>query len=51
MEEIETLISYYLGNSEILRERLTKMGFDVYGGTDAPYVFIGLNGTSSWDMF
>jgi LL-diaminopimelate aminotransferase len=27
------------------------MGFDVYGGTDAPYVFIGLNGTSSWDMF
>lgn len=51
MAEIEKLISYYLGNSEILRERLTKMGFDVYGGTDAPYVFIGLNGTSSWKMF
>jgi LL-diaminopimelate aminotransferase len=51
MKEIETLIEYYLGNSKILCERLSKMGFDVHGGTDAPYVFIGLNGTSSWDMF
>jgi LL-diaminopimelate aminotransferase len=51
LKEIETLISYYLGNSKILRERLSKMGFDVHGGTDAPYVFIGLDGTSSWDMF
>ena len=51
MAEIETLITYYLGNSKILIDRLTKLGFDVYGGTDAPYVFIGLNGTSSWDMF
>jgi LL-diaminopimelate aminotransferase len=51
LAEIEKLITYYLGNSQILRDRLTKLGFDVYGGTDAPYVFIGLNGTSSWDMF
>ena len=51
LKEIDTLINYYLGNAGILRDRLSAMGFDVYGGTDAPYVFVDLKGTSSWDKF
>jgi LL-diaminopimelate aminotransferase len=51
LKEIEKLIEYYLGNSQILRERMTELGFSVYGGTDAPYIWVDLNGKSSWDKF
>ena len=27
------------------------MGYTVFGGINAPYIFIGLNGGSSWDQF
>ena len=30
---------------------MTKLGFEVHGGVDAPYVFVDLNGKSSWDTF
>jgi LL-diaminopimelate aminotransferase len=51
LKEIEKLIEYYLGNSKILRDRMTELGFNVYGGTDAPYIWVDLNGASSWDKF
>jgi LL-diaminopimelate aminotransferase len=52
MQEITTLIDYYLENANILRETMTDLGYHVVGGTDAPYIFVGLGkGVSSWDTF
>merc|ERR1712232_416408 len=50
LKEIDTLIDYYLENAKILRETMTGLGYTVYGGTDAPYVFVDI-GKDSWDMF
>jgi len=52
LAEIDTLIDYYLENAGMLRETMLELGYQVYGGTDAPYVFVKLpDGASSWDTF
>jgi len=51
LEEISTLIDYYLDNAKLLRETMEALGFTVHGGADAPYIFVDLKGKSSWDMF
>ncbi|KAL7543227.1 hypothetical protein ACHAXR_012532 [Thalassiosira sp. AJA248-18] len=52
LSEINTLIDYYLENANLLKEAMQSIGYDVYGGTDAPYVFVKLpEGKSSWDTF
>jgi LL-diaminopimelate aminotransferase len=52
LAEINTLIDYYLENAKLLKEAMESIGYTVYGGTDAPYVFVKLpDGKSSWDMF
>ena len=55
MAEIDTLIEYYLGNAAILRETFEEIGggYEVYGGVDAPYVFVKIPDSyaSSWDIF
>mmetsp|Transcript_5995 Transcript_5995/g.15016 ORF Transcript_5995/g.15016 Transcript_5995/m.15016 type:complete len:444 (+) Transcript_5995:120-1451(+) len=52
LEEINTLIDYYLENAKLLKEAMESIGYDVYGGNDAPYVFVKLpEGKSSWDTF
>lgn len=42
---------YYMGNAAMLREAMLDIGMKVHGGTDAPYVFVDLQGGSSWDTF
>lgn len=50
--EINTLIDYYLENAAMLKEAMVSIGFNVFGGDNAPYVFVQLpEGKSSWDMF
>lgn len=53
LKEIDTLIDYYLENAKLLRETFESIGFAVYGGTDAPYVFVRLPESlgGSWDAF
>lgn len=51
LKEIDVLIDYYLENAKLLRETFIELGFDVYGGTDAPYVFVSMGGKPSWDIF
>merc|ERR1712003_38910 len=53
MKEIDTLIDYYLENAKMLREAMEEIGYTVYGGTDAPYVFVELPESmgGSWDAF
>lgn len=51
MEEMHGLISFYKQNATMLRETFVEMGFSVYGGTDAPYVWVGFPGRDSWEVF
>jgi LL-diaminopimelate aminotransferase len=50
--QIQQLIGFYLENASLVRETLTAAGLEVYGGVNAPYVWIKTpNGLSSWDFF
>ena len=50
--QVQTLISFYLENAKIIRQQLTAAGLAVYGGIDAPYVWVKTpNNLSSWDFF
>ena len=45
-------IDYYMGNARIMTENLRRMGFQVYGGQNAPYLWVRTpNGESSWRFF
>lgn len=50
--QIKGLVSFYLENAAIVREKLTAMGLQVYGGVNAPYVWVQTpSEVSSWDFF
>jgi len=50
--QIKALVSFYLENAKIIREQLTAAGISVYGGVNAPYVWVKTpDGLSSWDFF
>ena len=50
--QVKALISFYMQNAQIIREQLTAAGLAVYGGVNAPYVWVKTpNGLSSWDFF
>lgn len=45
-------IAVYQDNARIIREGLLEAGFEVYGGVDAPYVWMKTpGGMPSWDFF
>lgn len=50
--QVSALIEHYMGNAKLLREVCLKLGLEVFGGENAPYVWVGCpQGLSSWDMF
>ncbi len=50
--QIKALVSFYLENARIIREKLAAAGLAVYGGINAPYVWVKTpHGLSSWDFF
>lgn len=50
--QIQQLVDFYLENAQIIREKLTAAGLTVYGGVNAPYVWVKTpSGLSSWDFF
>lgn len=50
--QINALVNFYLENAKIIREQLTAAGIAVYGGVNAPYVWVQTpNHLSSWDFF
>lgn len=50
--QIRALVSFYMENARIIREQLTVAGIAVYGGVNAPYVWVKTpNNLSSWDFF
>jgi len=50
--QVAALIAHYMGNAKLLREAAAAAGLPVFGGQNAPYVWVGCPaGLSSWDMF
>ncbi|MBF2002047.1 MAG: LL-diaminopimelate aminotransferase [Synechococcales cyanobacterium M58_A2018_015] len=50
--QVKALIDFYMENARIIREQLTAAGLQVYGGVNAPYVWVKTPaGLSSWDFF
>jgi LL-diaminopimelate aminotransferase len=51
-QEASALISHYLGNARILRQAAAKMAPGVFGGVNAPYIWVQTPpGVSSWEAF
>jgi LL-diaminopimelate aminotransferase len=51
-QQVGALIEHYMGNAKLLREAVAAAGLPVFGGENAPYVWVGCPaGLSSWDMF
>lgn len=45
-------IAYYMENARIIRENLLKLGYEVYGGENAPYLWVKTpNSQDSWKFF
>ncbi|KKW09379.1 MAG: LL-diaminopimelate aminotransferase [Candidatus Kaiserbacteria bacterium GW2011_GWA2_49_19] len=45
-------VAYYMENARIIREALESVGFNVFGGVNAPYIWLKCpEGTSSWELF
>lgn len=45
------VVGFYKENTEIIVDTFTSLGFNVYGGKNAPYVWVHFPGRSSWDVF
>jgi LL-diaminopimelate aminotransferase len=49
---IEANIAYYMENARIIREGLSAAGYAVYGGVNAPYIWVRVPaGMTSWGFF
>jgi len=50
--QVRMLIDHYMGNARILREAAGRAGLQVYGGVNAPYIWVRtFPGLTSWQMF
>lgn len=51
-KEIKEYIEYYMKNAAIIRESLAKLGLNIYGGVNSPYIWIKTpNNMDSWEFF
>jgi len=51
-KEVAKLINFYMNNASIMRNKLIKAGFKVFGGLNAPYIWIKVpDQMTSWDFF
>jgi LL-diaminopimelate aminotransferase len=51
-QQINATIAHYMTNAKIIRESLTALNMKVYGGANAPYVWLKTPGnTTSWQFF
>ncbi len=49
--ESARLTEFYLENGRIIKEALESQGLEVFGGVNAPYLWVEFKGQSSWDVF
>ena len=50
--QVKETIDIYLSNASVICNSLTQLGYDVYGGVNAPYVWLKTpTGVDSWEFF
>jgi LL-diaminopimelate aminotransferase len=50
--QVRELVGHYMRNAGLIRSTLTRLGFEVYGGVDAPYAWVRVpEGKTSWQYF
>ncbi|NJL40869.1 MAG: LL-diaminopimelate aminotransferase [Leptolyngbyaceae cyanobacterium SM1_4_3] len=50
--QTQALVSFYMENARIIREQLSAAGLEVYGGVNAPYVWVKTpHALTSWEFF
>lgn len=50
--QIRSLVDYYMTNAGIIRDGLRSLGLEVFGGVNAPYIWLKTpNGLDSWAFF
>ncbi len=51
-KEVAEIIEYYLENARIMKESLLGIGYEVFGGVNAPYIWVKTkDNATSWDFF
>ncbi len=51
-KQIQDTIDVYMTNAGLIREALAKLGYQVYGGVNAPYIWLKTpDGLGSWEFF
>ncbi len=51
-KQIRETIAYYMNNARVIREGLAEAGFTVYGGVNAPYIWLKTpDDMTSWEFF
>jgi LL-diaminopimelate aminotransferase len=51
-EQNQRIIDVYMNNARLIRETLSRTGYTVYGGLNAPYIWLKTpDGVSSWEFF
>ena len=51
-KQIQETIDIYMSNAALIRKTLSEIGYTVYGGINAPYIWLKTpKGTGSWEFF
>ena len=51
-KEVKENIEYYMRNANLIRESLSDLGLEVYGGVNSPYIWVKTpNDMDSWEFF
>ncbi len=51
-KQVKEVIDYYMENADIMRDSLTRLGYKVFGGINAPYLWVKTpDGIDSWKFF
>ena len=51
-KEVQETIDYYMENARIIKEGLSEIGLETFGGINAPYIWLKTpNNMRSWDFF
>lgn len=51
-KQVSQTIAYYMQGAAYMRQQLTDLGYQVWGGTDAPYIWLKTpEGLTSWQFF
>ena len=51
-EQLKEQVAYYMRNAKVIYEGLKEIGCEVYGGVNAPYIWLLVpGGVTSWEFF